>query len=128
MLIATILFSTLGSLTEFLSLFFFQCLGKAVLHDCAISLIFSIILCAISGDAICNASGFGFNGYDSHGNPKWDLCTNVNILGIEVRLFILSHLILVMLNPDISCLCKQCRSRSVAFFRSQLISICTVCH
>ena len=27
-----------------------------------------------------------------------------------------------------SCLCKQCRSRSVGFFRSQLIWIYTVCH
>ena len=26
------------------------------------------------------------------------------------------------------CLCKQCRSRSVGFFRSQQIWICTVCH
>ena len=37
-------------------------------------------------------------------------------------------LTLVLLNPDIPCLCKQCRSRSVGFFRSQLIWICTVCH
>ena len=37
---------------------------------------------------------------------------------------------LVLLNPDIhvSCLCKQCRSRSVGFWRSQLIWIWTVCH
>ena len=35
---------------------------------------------------------------------------------------------LVLLNPDIPCLCKQCRSRSVCFCRSQLIWICTVCH
>ena len=35
---------------------------------------------------------------------------------------------LVLLNPDMSCLCKQCRSRSVGFSRSQLIWICTVCH
>ena len=35
---------------------------------------------------------------------------------------------LVLLNPDIPCLCKQCRSRSVGFWRSQLIWICTVCH
>ena len=35
---------------------------------------------------------------------------------------------LVMLNPDILCLCKQCRSRSVGFWRSQLIWLCTVCH
>ena len=31
-------------------------------------------------------------------------------------------------DPDIPCLCKQCRSRSVGFWRSQLIWICTVCH
>ena len=41
---------------------------------------------------------------------------------------LLSFLTLVLLNPDIPCLCKQCRSRSVGFFRSQLIWICTVCH
>ena len=37
-------------------------------------------------------------------------------------------LTLVLLNPDIPFLCKQCRSRSVGFWRSQLIWICTVCH
>ena len=37
-------------------------------------------------------------------------------------------LTLVLLNPDILCLCKQYRSRSVGFWRSQLIWICTVCH
>ena len=37
-------------------------------------------------------------------------------------------LTLVLLNPDIPCLCKQCRSRSVGFWRSQLIWICTVWH
>ena len=37
-------------------------------------------------------------------------------------------LTLVLLNLDIPCLCKQCRSRSVGFWRSQLILICTVCH
>ncbi|XP_077979141.1 membrane-bound glycerophospholipid O-acyltransferase 2-like [Glandiceps talaboti] len=30
-------------------------------------------------DAICNASGLGFNGYDDRGEPKWDLVTNVNM-------------------------------------------------
>ena len=39
-----------------------------------------------------------------------------------------SVLTLVLLNVDIKCLCKQCRSRSVGFRRSQLIWICTVCH
>ena len=37
-------------------------------------------------------------------------------------------LTLVLLNPDIHCLCKQCRSRSVGFWRSQLIWIYIVCH
>ena len=39
-----------------------------------------------------------------------------------------SLLTLVLLNPKIPCLCKQCRSRSVGFWRSQLIWSCIVCH
>ena len=35
-------------------------------------------------------------------------------------------LTLVLLNLDIPCLCKQCRSRSVGFWRSQLIWIYTL--
>ena len=38
------------------------------------------------------------------------------------------QLTLVLLSPAIPCLCKQCRSRSVSFWRNQLIRICTVCH
>ena len=34
----------------------------------------------------------------------------------------LFYLTLVLLNPDIPCLCKQCRSRSVGFFREELRS------
>ena len=30
--------------------------------------------------------------------------------------------------PDMSCLCKKCRSKSVGFWRSQLIGIYTICH
>ena len=37
-------------------------------------------------------------------------------------------LTLVLPKLDILCLCKQCRSRSVGFWRSQLIWIRTVCH
>ena len=37
-------------------------------------------------------------------------------------------LTLVLLNLVMPCLCKQCRSRWVGFFMSQLIWICTVCH
>ena len=35
-------------------------------------------------DLVNNASGFGFNGYDEKGKPKWDLLTNVNIIQLEV--------------------------------------------
>ena len=54
---------------------------------------------------------------------------------VDTALFLKQHtlyqyifLTLVLLNPDISCLCKQWRSRSVGFWRSQMIWICTVCH
>ena len=40
----------------------------------------------------------------------------------------MEKLTLVLLSPDILYICKQCRSRSVGFWRSQLIWICTVCH
>ena len=38
-----------------------------------------------SSDAIINACGFGFNGYDQSGRPKWDLATNVDF-GFETSL------------------------------------------
>ena len=47
---------------------------------------------------------------------------------IGINFGIRNTITLVLLNPDIPCLSKQCRSRSVGFFRSQLIWICTVCH
>ncbi|XP_053381774.1 lysophospholipid acyltransferase 2-like [Mercenaria mercenaria] len=50
-------------------------------------MIFSMLCCRAKyyvafslGDAICNASGFGFNGYDTKGQPKWNLVTNVNAI------------------------------------------------
>ncbi|XP_070565264.1 lysophospholipid acyltransferase 2-like isoform X3 [Ptychodera flava] len=30
-------------------------------------------------DTASNASGFGFNGYDTHGTPRWDLLSNINL-------------------------------------------------
>jgi hypothetical protein len=36
-------------------------------------------------DAVANASGLGFNGYDELGKPKWDLVSNVDIIEFEVR-------------------------------------------
>ncbi|CAG5124482.1 unnamed protein product, partial [Candidula unifasciata] len=35
-------------------------------------------------DALNNAAGFGFSGYDAQGNPVWDLTDNVSILGVEL--------------------------------------------
>ena len=43
---------------------------------------FSIFL--LPGEAINNAAGLGFNGYESDGSAKWDLVTNVNIRKLEV--------------------------------------------
>nr|XP_014347150.1 PREDICTED: lysophospholipid acyltransferase 2 [Latimeria chalumnae] len=34
-------------------------------------------------DAINNAAGFGFNGYDEDGKPRWDLISNLRIIHIE---------------------------------------------
>ena len=46
----------------------------------------------------------------------------------NISIFLVSCLRLVLLNSYISCFGKQCRSKSVGFWRSQLICICTVCH
>lgn len=37
------------------------------------------------GDSICNMSGMGFNGYSADGTAKWNLVSNVDIIGVEVR-------------------------------------------
>jgi len=34
----------------------------------------------ILSDAVNNAAGLGFNGYDKSGLPRWDLITNVKPL------------------------------------------------
>jgi lysophospholipid acyltransferase 1/2 len=38
----------------------------------------------VLGDAVNNASGLGFNGYDDNGEAKWNLVTNINIFALEV--------------------------------------------
>ncbi len=38
----------------------------------------------VLADAISNATGFGFNGYNADGEAKWDLVSNVEPLGFEV--------------------------------------------
>lgn len=37
-------------------------------------------------DAICNASGLGFNGYEEDGSARWDLHSNIDVLGFECGL------------------------------------------
>lgn len=34
-------------------------------------------------DAVCNASGFGFSGYNEKGDQEWNLLDNIDILGVE---------------------------------------------
>ncbi|PAV79633.1 hypothetical protein WR25_18318 isoform B [Diploscapter pachys] len=38
----------------------------------------------VLADAICNLSGFGFNGFDEQGNPQWTLCTSVYPYKVEM--------------------------------------------
>jgi lysophospholipid acyltransferase 1/2 len=37
----------------------------------------------ILSDAVNNAAGLGFNGYDKSGVPRWDLITNVKPFQLE---------------------------------------------
>ena len=75
-------------------------------------------------------------GYGWYASDKKSIQLNIFFISPEICvLWILIRstwpmhfLTLVQQNPDIPCLCKQCRSRSVGFWRSQLIWICTVCH
>ena len=41
----------------------------------------------VLADAVNNASGLGFNGYDEYDNAKWDLVTNIRIIKLEVAIF-----------------------------------------
>jgi len=38
-------------------------------------------------DAVCNASGFGFSGYNEKGDQEWNLLDNIDILGVEVCVY-----------------------------------------
>lgn len=38
------------------------------------------------GEAVCNASGMGFNGYSPDGQSKWDLMSNMDIIRFEFSL------------------------------------------
>lgn len=43
-----------------------------------------LILYFVTADAINNAAGFGFRGYDRNGVARWDLISNLRIQQIEV--------------------------------------------
>jgi len=38
----------------------------------------------ILSDAVNNASGLGFNGFNDKGKAKWDLVTNISPIEVEV--------------------------------------------
>lgn len=42
-------------------------------------------------DAVCNASGFGFTGYNDKGEQDWNLLDNIDILGVEVCIGIILY-------------------------------------
>lgn len=46
----------------------------------------AVYVLSSAADAINNAAGFGFNGYDVDGSPQWDLISNLRIMDIEVGL------------------------------------------
>lgn len=49
---------------------------------CCNIIVYTVIF--ITGEAVNNAAGLGFNGYDDKGNAKWDLLNNVKIYELEV--------------------------------------------
>lgn len=59
--------------------------ANAILCCCCCS---TYLYLSPAADAINNAAGFGFNGYNKDGSPRWDLISNLRILDIEVRLFL----------------------------------------
>ena len=64
-----------------------------------------------------------FCGYGNY--PKYWDTFSLSMLGKSLSCL---HFNPSLADHDMPCLSKQCRSRSLGFFRSQLIWICTVCH
>ena len=130
-------------LSDWLNLKWFAIIAKAwiSLHLLAVARAKykAVLIVTWSLEALCRGSNGDFckqvkTQDNSHLGVRY-LCTgycslkdliNSDKTGLDPIL--LPVLILVLLNPDIPCFCKQCRSRSEGFWRSQLIWICTVCH
>lgn len=68
---------------EFLEQFSFQSKMMYIVITTTISR-FKYYHAWLLADAICNASGLGFNGYDAKGRARWDLISNVDVLKFEV--------------------------------------------
>lgn len=68
---------------EFLEEFSFQSKMMYIVITTTISR-FKYYHAWLLADAICNASGLGFNGYDAKGRARWDLISNVDVLKFEV--------------------------------------------
>jgi hypothetical protein len=70
---------------EFLEQFSFQSKMMYIVITTTISR-FKYYHAWLLADAICNASGLGFNGYDAKGRARWDLISNVDVLKFEFGL------------------------------------------
>lgn len=66
-------------------------------------------------DAINNAAGFGFNGYDSDGLPRWDLISNLRIMNIEVSQATINFLELCQNESDF--ISNPCLSQCATSFK-----------
>ena len=68
-------------------------------------------------ESVCNASGLGFNGIDPKTErPKWNLMTNIDILGFEVSFAFFSFFFcLVFFLGSFCCCC--CRMRWINVIR-----------
>lgn len=56
----------------------------------------------VLADAICNLSGLGFNGYSADGTARWDLVSNVDVLGFEVIAFVNLHFCILFFSCVVS--------------------------
>ncbi|CAM1328882.1 MBOAT1 (predicted) [Pycnogonum litorale] len=66
---------------EFLDQSLWWIMGYLIIHTTTLR--FKYYLGWLLSDAICNASGFGFNGYDCNNKPLWNGVSNVDVIGFE---------------------------------------------
>lgn len=54
------------------------------LHMMTLAVRFKYYFAWLFADAIVNNAGIGFNGLETDGTPKWDMCTNIYVIPFEV--------------------------------------------